>query len=128
MDETGIERILRAIRTPVGGAPGGVGRRMLRGVDLGRSSARSKGRGEPAAGERRARTCVKDAAWISEAEARRLRKAIRTSFCNSPHQANAPMALGGWAAKKVRRKVDPHLGLSRPCSCSVTILASNVAG
>jgi hypothetical protein len=46
--------------------------------------------------------------WMPEAEARRLRKAIRTSFCNSPHKkkywtARLDMYAGPDAGKKARR-------------------------
>jgi hypothetical protein len=119
MDDVEIERILRALRTPLGISASGVSSRMRRGVDPGRPAA-GKGTGELAAGERRPRerpvgqreagtvVRVKDAGWIPEVEARRLRKAIRTSFCNSPHKkkywtALLDMYAGPDAGKRVRR-------------------------
>jgi hypothetical protein len=93
MDNAEIERILRAIRTPLGISASGVASRMRRRVDPGRSSAVDKGGGELAAGERRPKTRVKEMGWMPEAEARRLRKAIRTSFCNSPHKKKYWTAL-----------------------------------
>src|ERR1700728_4016038 len=99
MDNAEIERTLRALRTPLGISASGVVRRVRRGVAPDRSSA---------AGERRPKTRVKDVGWIPEAEARRLRKAIRTSFCNSPHKkkywtALLDMYAGPDAGKGVRR-------------------------
>jgi hypothetical protein len=110
MDDAEIEWILRAIRTPLsgappGGPPPGVVRRVRRGVDPGRPAA--AGKAKLGAGERRPKTRVKDVGWIPEAEARRLRKAIRTSFCNSPHKKKYWTALldmyAGPDAGKARR-------------------------
>jgi hypothetical protein len=99
MRDAEIERILKASRTPLGISASGVASRMRHGVDSGRSSA---------AGERRPKTRVKDVGWMSEAEARRLRKVIRTSFGNSPHKkkywtALLDMYAGPDAGKRVRR-------------------------
>jgi hypothetical protein len=93
MHEAEIDRILRASRTPLGISASGVASRMRRRVDSGRSAAADKDGGELAAGERRPKTRVKDVGSIPEAEARRLRKAIRTSFCNSPHKKKYWTAL-----------------------------------
>jgi hypothetical protein len=108
MHDAEIERILRALRTPLSVPPPGVVKRVRRGVDPGRSSAAGNGRGELAAAERRPKTRVKDVGWMSEAEARRLRKVIRTSFGNSPHKkkywtALLDMCAGPDAGKRVRR-------------------------
>jgi hypothetical protein len=117
MHDAEIERILNAIRTPLGISASGVAGRMRRGVDPGRSSAAGDGRGEVAVGERHPReravgqrkagrvTRVKG---IPEAEVRRLRKVIRTSFCNSPHKkkywtALLDMYAGPDAGKRVLR-------------------------
>jgi hypothetical protein len=119
MHDAEIERILRASRTPLGISASGVASRMRCGVDPGRSAAAGDGRGELAVGERRPReravgqraagrvTSINDVRWIPEAEARRLRKVIRTSFCNSPHKkkywtALLDMYAGPDAGKRVR--------------------------
>lgn len=96
MDDAEIERILRASRTPLGFSASGVATRMRRGVGEGRSAAAGerRSRGRPAGlGEGGRVTRVQDLGWIPEAEARRLRKAIRTSFCNSPHKKKYWTAL-----------------------------------
>jgi hypothetical protein len=108
MNEAEIERILRALRMPLSGPPPEVAGSVRLGVDQGRSAAAGKGRGELAAGERRPKTRAKGVSWIPEDEARRLRKAIRTSFCNSPHKkkywtALLDMYAGPDAGKRVRR-------------------------
>jgi hypothetical protein len=109
MDNAEIERILRALRTPLGisarrESPAECVAELMR-VDRRR---RGTVGGELAAGQRRPKTRVKDVGWIPEAEAWRLRKAIRTSFCNSPHQkkywtALLDMYAGPDAGKGVRR-------------------------
>ena len=64
---------------------------------------------ERAVGQREAGrvTHIKDVRGIPEVEARRLRKVIRTSFCNSPHKkkywtALLDMYAGPDAGKRVR--------------------------
>jgi hypothetical protein len=81
---------------------------------------RRVGPGRSAAAERRVKvgaveqqqgtrvTRVNDAGWMPEAEARRLRKAIRISFCNSPHKkkywtALLDMYAGPDAGRRLRR-------------------------
>jgi hypothetical protein len=109
MDDAEIERILRAIRTPLGISASGAPSGMRRGVNPGRSAAER--RAEAGAVERREAgrvTRANDAGWMPEAEARRLRKAIRISFCNSPHKrkywtALLDMYAGPDAGKRARR-------------------------
>jgi hypothetical protein len=101
MHDTEIERILRASRTPSSGAPPG-GRRPGVGKNVSRvrpGELPDWCGDEAKAGERYCgmsaappqRSGVADSAhdaarWIPEAEVERLRKRIRTSFCNSPHK------------------------------------------
>jgi hypothetical protein len=81
MDDAEIARILRASQTPLSGAASpGVLKRVSRGT-----RARAQHRKTPAVRpmaerEDAVRRC------LPEAEVKRLLKAIRTSFCNSPHK------------------------------------------
>ena len=105
MDDAELERILRAIRTPLSGAPTEVVKKLSRGA---RSRELSGWRGCEAKASERCRTKsaarpgrsgvverAEDAVrrWIPEAEVKRLRRAIRTSFCNSPHKKKYWTAL-----------------------------------
>lgn len=116
MDNAEIERILRAIRTPLGICASGAAGRMRRRVDLGRLAAAERRVKVRAVEQQEARrvTRVNDGGWMPEAEARRLRKAIRISFCNSPHKrkywtALLDMYAGPDAGKRTKRLgVDWH--------------------
>jgi hypothetical protein len=114
MDNAEVERILRAIRTPLGISASGVAGRMRRRVDRGRLVAAERRVKVRAVEQQQARrvTSVNDAGWMPEAEARRLRKAIRISFCNSPHKrkywtALLDMYAGPDAGKRLRRRWAP---------------------
>lgn len=95
MDDPRIERILTAVRTPLGGPPPGVASRLLREVDPGCSAAAERRAFEKRVERRGAgrATRVKQVGLMPEAEVRRLRKAIRISFCNSPHKKKYWTAL-----------------------------------
>jgi hypothetical protein len=95
MRDAEIKRMLKASRMPLSGPPPG-GRRA--GVDKKGSRAARLGEAKPSERHRetgalpsegiRAAESAEEAAKrrIPEAEVKRLLKAIRTSFCNSPHK------------------------------------------
>jgi len=87
MDDAELERIIKAIQTPLGGStvPGA--------WRVSRPPARARTRMSGTA------KCRKP-----ETEVRRLQKAIRTSFCNSPHKKKYWMALLEMYAKPEWRR------------------------
>jgi hypothetical protein len=95
MDDARIERILRAVRTPLSGPSPRVVDRICRGVDPDQSRAAERRAREKRVERREAgrATRVKQMGAMPEAEVRRLRKAIRISFCNSPHKKKYWTAL-----------------------------------
>jgi hypothetical protein len=110
MNDAEIELILRAMQTPLGISASGVASTMRRRVDPGRLAAAERRVKVRAVERQEARRVmrVNDAGWMPEAEARRLRKAIRISFCNSPHKrkywtALLDMYAGPDAGKRLRR-------------------------
>jgi hypothetical protein len=110
MDDAEIDSILRAIGTPLGISASGAASRMPRGVRPGRSAAPEQLARLRAVEQQEAGRVMhaKHPGWMPDAEARRLRKAIRISFCNSPHKrkywtALLDMYAGPDAGKRVCR-------------------------
>jgi hypothetical protein len=110
MDDAEIERILRAIRTPLAIPAASVGGRLGRGVDPSRLTAADRGAKARSVEQQETGRAprINYAGWMPEAEARRLRKVIRNSFCNSPHKrrywtALLDMYAGPDAGKRARR-------------------------
>jgi len=84
MDDAQIERFVRALRTPLSGAPPGVVKRVSRGMRLRAGAERRKIRAARPLRMAGSEDAVKRR--LPDAEVERLLKAIRTSFCTSPHK------------------------------------------
>ena len=111
---------MRAMRTPLGGPPQGVARRVRPRELLGRcgGDAQAGERHRRKSAARAQRSSVAESAedpakrWIPEAEVKRLRKTIRTSFRNSPHKKKYWTALLDMYSKAEPEHV--HIGRAAP--------------